>query len=259
MPNCVTILAPQVDPGARIAVGRKVHEADSELVDVAKKYKFKTLTQDLDGQNFSMEGPNGPVELHIKMLGAHQISNAATAVATIWALQQKGHLQISDEVIRRGLDKAFLRGRFEVIESQGHKIVADGAHNHESAEALCKALKLNFPDRKFIFVIGVNNDKNISAIWKELASVSKSVIATRSDNPRSMDPVQIAELLGDASSAQADRDITQSVPEALERALSVAEKDDIICITGSLYVVAEARQNLLAANEAQKSAQAFAS
>jgi dihydrofolate synthase / folylpolyglutamate synthase len=257
MPHCLTILAPQLDPGARIAVGRRVHEADAELIDVAKKYKPKTLSQDLDGQSFVMDGPNGPLELHIKMLGSHQISNAATAVATIWGLQHKGLVEISDETIARGLDKAMLRGRFEVIESKGHTFVVDGAHNHESAEALAKALKLHYPDRKCIFVIGVNNDKNISAIWKELVPRSKSVIATKSENPRSMEPSQIAELLGDLGSAQAYLDITQSVPEAIERAISVAQAEDIICVTGSLYVVAEARECLLAANQAQTTAQAF--
>jgi dihydrofolate synthase/folylpolyglutamate synthase len=257
VPHCLTILAPQLDPGARIAVGRRVHEADAELIDVAKKYKPKTLSQDKAGQTFVMEGPNGPVELHIKMLGSHQISNAATAVATIWGLQHKGLLEVSDEAIARGLEKAMLRGRFEIIECKGLTFVADGAHNHESAAALAKALKLHYPDRKCIFVIGVNNDKNISAIWKELVSQSKSVIATKSDNPRSMDPTQIAELLSDVSSVHTNRDITQSVHEAIERAFSVAQPGDIICITGSLYVVAEARDCLLANSEAHTTAQAF--
>jgi dihydrofolate synthase/folylpolyglutamate synthase len=257
VPHCLTVLAPQADPGARIAVGRKVHEEDAELIDVAKKYKPKVMSQDRDGQTFVMEGPNGPVELHITMLGGHQINNAATAVATIWGLQHKGILQIPDSIIAAGLNKAMLRGRFEVIESKGRTYIADGAHNHESAAALAKAIGTHFPDRKVIFVIGVNNDKNISAIWKELSSLSKLVIATRSDNPRSMEPRQIAELLSDSGSESGNRDITQSVSEALERAASVAADDDVVCVTGSLYVVAEARQHLLAANQAQATAMAF--
>lgn len=258
VPHCLTILAPQQDPGARIAVGRRVHEADSELVDVAKKYKVKNLSQDKDGQSFALDGPNGPLELRIKMLGGHQVTNAATAVATIWSLRNRGLLEVTDEQIARGLEKAMLRGRFEVMECKGHTVVADGAHNHESAAALAKALKTFYPDRKVIFVIGVNNDKNISAIWKELAGPhSKSVIATRSNNARSMEPAQIAELLTDSGSAQGNPDVTNSVVEALDRAFAVAEGDDIICVTGSLYVVAEARQKLLSDSLAETTAQAF--
>ena len=260
VPHSLCILAPQQDPGARIAVGRRVHEEDAELIDVAKKYKIKSIVADSAGQTFAVEGPNGPIEFHIKMLGAHQVTNAITAVATIWGLRQKGLLDIPDEVIALGLDKAMLRGRFEVIESKGpdsRTIIADGAHNHESAAALAKAISSNFPNRKCVFVIGVNNDKNISAIWKELASLSKLVIATRSDNPRSMQPSQIAELLSDVVGEESQRDITQTVPEAITRALSVAAAEDVICVTGSLYVVAEARQFLLAEKDAKTTARAF--
>jgi folylpolyglutamate synthase/dihydropteroate synthase len=72
-----------------------------------------------------------------------------------------------------------------------------------------------------------------------------------------MEPDQIAELLGDVSSAQGHRDITQSVAEAITRALAVAQPEDIICVTGSLYVVAEARQCLLEANQVKATTQAF--
>jgi dihydrofolate synthase/folylpolyglutamate synthase len=194
------------------------------------------------------------------MLGDHQITNATTAAATIWGLKQKGLLDIADDVIARGLDKAILRGRFEIIETDqpSHRtVIADGAHNHESAAALAKAISVFYPGKKCVFVIGVNNDKNISAIWKEMSSLSKLVIATRSDNPRSMEPSQIAELLGDVDSEAGNRDITQSVPEAIKRALAVTEADDIIVVTGSLYVVAEAREYLLAEKEAKKTASAF--
>jgi dihydrofolate synthase/folylpolyglutamate synthase len=256
----ICVLAPQADPGARIAVGRRVQEVDAELIDVAKKYKTKIISQDASGQTFSAEGPNGPVEFHISMLGAHQVTNAITAAATIWGLRQKGLLDISDEVIAAGLDKAVLRGRFEVLEAKKdgstHTVVADGAHNHESAAALAKAISTFYPDRKCVFVIGVNNDKNISAIWKELMHLSKVVIATRSDNPRSMEPSQIAEHIGDVSEA-GQRDITQTVAEAMERALSVAQDDELIVVTGSLYVVAEARQYLMVGEAAKETAEAF--
>jgi len=64
-------------------------------------------------------------------------------------------------------------------------------------------------------------------------------------------------LLTDAVSTQANPDVTKSVPEALDRAFAVAKDDDIICVTGSLYVVAEAREHILATEQAQTTAQAF--
>lgn len=68
----------------------------------------------------------------------------------------------------------------------GPTVVADGAHNHESAASpLVDSLQQFFNTKQVIFVIGVNNDKNISAIWRELSPLNKAVIATRSDNARS--------------------------------------------------------------------------
>lgn len=260
VPHCLTVLAPQKDAGARTAVGRRCHEVDSELIDVGKKYKIKPISQDLDGQTFSMEGLGSNLELRIKMLGAHQINNAATAVATILGLRQRGELEITDEAIIQGLSTAVIRGRLEVLsaaDGKGPIIVADGAHNHESAAALAQAIKNVFNKKNCIFVVGVNTDKNISAIWKELAAMSKLVITTKSTNPRSMEPSQIAELLNVFEIDRPEVSVTQSVAEAIDKALAAAEADDLICITGSLYVVAEAREHLLNQDKAKKTAATF--
>ncbi|CAN5552028.1 folylpolyglutamate synthase/dihydrofolate synthase family protein [soil metagenome] len=259
VPHCLTVLAPQKDAGARTAVGRRCHEVDSELIDVGKKYKIKPISQDLEGQTFSMEGLGANLELRIKMLGAHQINNAATAVATILGLRERGELEISDEAIIEGLSSACIRGRLEILSqaASGPIIVADGAHNHESAAALAQAIKNVFDKKNCIFIVGVNTDKNISAIWKELAAMSKLVITTKSTNPRSMEPSQIAELLNVFEIDRPEVSVTQSVSEAIDKALAVAAADDLICITGSLYVVAEAREHVLDMQKAKKSAATF--
>lgn len=260
VPHCLTVLAPQKDQGARTAVGRRCHEVDSELVDVAKRFKIKPVSQDRNGQTFSMEGALGNLEIHINMLGAHQISNAATAAATMLTLRQRGLVDITDAQIIKGAEKAFLRGRMEVLRTISDSkttIVVDGAHNHESAAALATSLQNIFKLKNCIFIIGVNTDKNISAIWKELAHLNKVVIATKSTNPRSMEPTHIAELMNVFEAECPEIFSTESVPEAIDKALAIATSDDTICITGSLYVVAEAREYLLKLKEARETANLF--
>ena len=139
-------------------------------------------------------------------------------------------------------------------------MVADGAHNHESAQALCSAIKAfraDKPSPDCYFVIGVNNDKNISAIWKELTALNKTVIATKSENPRSMDPAQIAELLSVFELDNPKVMTAPTVAQALDRVLKLAGPDDLICVTGSLYVVAEAREYFMGAEKARASAGVF--
>lgn len=259
VPHCLSVLAAQKDGGARTAVGRRCHEVQAELVDVGKKYKVKQTSHDLTGQTFTMEGLGASLDLRINLLGSHQINNAATAVATMLGLRHRGVLQITDEQIAHGLATANISGRLEVLAGpeNGPTIVADGAHNHESAAALAESLKHFFNIKNCIFIIGVNTDKNITAIWRELTGLAKLVITTKSNNPRSMDPNQIGELISFLEVDGATVETTQSIPEALDRALAIAAPDDLICVTGSLYVVAEAREHMYKMEKAKRSACRF--
>ena len=248
-PGCTTVLAPQKDASVRSVIGRQCHMVSADLVDVGSRpFKLKTQSHELSGQNFTFESPLGNMDLKVKLLGAHQVTNAFTAAIAAKVLAQKG-AQITDQNISDGLAAASINGRFEIIPSgQGPAgaptVVLDGAHNHESAAALAATLKTLFKTNKCIFVLGVNNDKNINAIWRELHAMSKTVISTRSQSARAMDPKEIANAVSFQSNPLSAS--TDSVPEAIELAFKSADPDDIVCITGSLYVVAEAREYLLA-------------
>lgn len=248
--GCTTVLAPQKDASVRSVIGRQCHLVGADIVDVGSRpFKLKTQSHDLSGQNFTVESPLGNMELKVSLLGAHQVTNAATAAIAAKVLAKKG-VPISDQNINDGLAAASIKGRFEVISGGGKggnsttpTVVLDGAHNHESAAALASTLKTLFKTNKCIFVVGVNNDKNINAIWRELHPISKTVISTRSQSARAMDPKEIANAVSFQSNPLSAS--TDSVPEAIELAFKSAEPDDIVCITGSLYVVAEAREYLL--------------
>jgi len=245
--GCTAVLAPQKDASVRSVIGRQCHQVGAGLVDVGSKaFAVKRKHQDLHGQTFELISSMGNIELQTPMLGGHQATNAAVAAVSAQVLARAG-ATISDQAIQTGLAKTSIPGRLELmppVQVVGEPtILVDGAHNHESATALSDALKNLFPERKVIFVIGVNNDKNINAIWRELNSLSKMVITTKSHNLRAMDP----EALSDAVSFQATglARATTSVIEAMNLALQEAKLDDVICVTGSLYVVAEARDYLL--------------
>jgi dihydrofolate synthase/folylpolyglutamate synthase len=246
-PGCFTVLGPQKDPAVRSAIGRKCHHVGAALVDVKRSYKIKSQKADLTGSIFSLEGMKGPQVFQTPMIGAHQIDNAATAAVCVMGMMERG-VEITTQNIVDGLAKAKLEGRFELMSGRGTDrpdeptIVLDGAHNHESAQALGMALRNMLGRPMCTFILGVNNDKNISAIYRELTSIAKNVITTRSTNLRAMDPQDIAEALDMQS--KIDVVTTQNVGEAIDKALETAVKDDVICITGSLYLVAEAREYL---------------
>lgn len=251
-PKSIAVLAPQKDQGARTAIGRRCGEVQAQLVDVAREYKIRIEKQDLSGQTFLLESKqHGNLELFTPMLGNHQVYNSATAAAAALALKAEG-VAITEEHIRKGLEKTVVPGRLQVLcgVTNGRKtgeriVVVDAAHNHESAQALAEGLKTFFEVESCIFVLGLNTDKNISAIWKQLEGMSKLCIATRSQNPRSMKPEDIAEVVTTFGASETDVHISNSVPDAIDEAKRVAKEGELICITGSIYVVGEAREYIL--------------
>jgi dihydrofolate synthase/folylpolyglutamate synthase len=239
-PGSTAVLARQQDPAVLDVVRERCEEVGATLVDVASLYTVEALEKHVFGQSARLTGPSGDREIRTPMLGHHQLENAATAVAVAGALRDRG-VEISDTAIADGIARTRLPGRLEVM-GQAPLIVGDGAHNGESAAALAAALKEYFEWRRCFLVIGCHADKDVRAMGFQLARLAEMIVCTRFQSPRAMDPylmIQEVGFLGPMAVAE------ESVPAALETALSHAEPDDVVVVTGSLYVVAEAREHLL--------------
>jgi dihydrofolate synthase/folylpolyglutamate synthase len=239
-PGCFTILGAQNDDQATAVVAEQASKQKSTFVDVAKSYGVFPKSHDSSGQSFAIDGPHRHYDLHTMMLGMHQLQNAATAVATIESV-----LGSTDEdawAIEDGVGNAEIVGRAEQL-TRHPLVVVDGAHNKESMEALAATLERHFDFEDSIFVIGANSDKNMSAMLDVVARFKpKAVIATRSSSQKAMAPEHIAELVRER---QIEAHVTQNVEKALDIVKQIADTNDLVCITGSLYVVGEARQSVL--------------
>lgn len=239
-PGSVCIVAPQKDAAVLAVIRERCQAVGAELIDVASAYTVEPEAHFPYGQSFLLRTPEGPLHLRTRMLGRHQLENAATAVAVAQALRRRGQA-ISDAAIADGIAHAHIPGRLEVM-GQKPLIVADGAHNGESAAALAAALRDYFSWKRCFFVIGTMRDKDVAAIGLRLAKFAELIVCTGFESPRAMDPlamVQEVGFLGPMAVAEA------TVAGALETVFTHAHADDLVCITGSLYVVAEARALLL--------------
>lgn len=234
------VVAPQQDPAVLDVVRERCIEVGATFVDVGALFEVVVQEKHPFGQSFRLIGPNGERAMRTPMLGYHQLQNAATAVAAAEAIRARGHT-ISEQAIVDGIGHTRVPGRLEVM-GQKPLIVADGAHNEESAEALARALKEYFNWRRCFLVIGCTRDKDVRGMGFKLARYAELIVCTQFRNPRSMDPYQMIQeigFLGPPAVAE------ESVPDAIDTALAHAEEDDVVCITGSLYVVAEAREHVL--------------
>ncbi|HMO54288.1 MAG TPA: folylpolyglutamate synthase/dihydrofolate synthase family protein [Tepidiformaceae bacterium] len=238
--GCTAVVAQQQDPEVIGVVRERCDEVGAELIDVGSLYEVEVTEKHAFGQAFVVRGPEGVRQMRSPMLGLHQVQNAATAVAAAEAIRKRGY-PVSDLAIADGVAHTRVPGRLEVM-GQAPLIVADGAHNDESAAALAAALKDYFTWRRYFLVLGCNRDKDVRGIAFKLARLAQLIICTRFENPRAMDPfvmIQEVGFLGPAAVAE------ESVADALDTALSHAEAEDLVVVTGSLYVVAEARERLL--------------
>jgi len=214
-------------------VCRKKH---ARLVKVGEDVTYRPIGQNLRGQDFEVEGKASRYSgLCIPLLGEHQLRNAATAIAAVEALGERG-IALDEGAIRRGLKKARLPGRLEVVRKEP-LVLLDGAHNVEGARALRRAAEELLAGRKITLIIGILEDKDIEGMAGELAPMAAHVIATKPDVERASDPERTAAAFREEGK---EVEVIEEVPEALQK----AGKKEVLLITGSLFTVAEARKVL---------------
>ncbi|MCX5677593.1 MAG: bifunctional folylpolyglutamate synthase/dihydrofolate synthase [Candidatus Omnitrophica bacterium] len=238
----ICVSAPQEDEALAV-IGSVCKEREAELVLAGRDIKFKEIASNDEEEVFNVSSFFDKYDsLHMKLLGFHQVINASVAIGAVEALRLSG-ISIGKDAVRKGIEFARWPGRLEVVRKRSPRIILDGAQNRASADALARSAKKLFKYRKLILVLGVSKDKDIKGMLKELVPVSDIIILTKSGvAERAMDPEFIGALITPESKVAG---ITQSVKDAIDMALRKAGASDLVLVTGSLFVVGEARQILV--------------
>lgn len=173
-------------------------------------------------------------ELYIDLKGDFQRINAAVSIGAIEILQKQGY-EIPKSAVRDGIGSAYIPGRFEQI-SLNPRIIIDGAHNQDGALHLINSIKLNFKYKRLIFVVSMLSGHSIKNVVEVIAPEADVFIATASRSERSASAEEIAETAAEYCSKVL---VVKSAGDAVEKAVSISEKDDLICVTGSFYHLSE--------------------
>jgi dihydrofolate synthase / folylpolyglutamate synthase len=227
--------APAVFSRQRPEAARVLDQRAAELgipVQHTEAWSIHDLELDARGSRFRLSAGH---DLHIRDLhidcplaGEHQVENAATAAI---ALTQLG---VADGAIEAGVKQAEWPGRLERV-SERPEIILDGAHNPAGARALAAYIRRFYARRRVRLIYGAMRDKAIEEISGILFPCAQQVIVTAPKQARAMDPETLREIAGHSD--------LRAAP-ALEDALALvadASDEDAIFITGSLFLVAEAR------------------
>lgn len=237
-PGCVVVSHPQEEEAARV-IRETCREKEARLITVGQDVTRRSQGYNLNQQRALVNGRLCSYRIAFPLLGQYQLDNAAAAVAAAEVLIEQG-CRISRDIIVRGLGNVHFPGRMNIV-SRDPLIILDGGHNPGAAHNLKEALTNYFRPERSILVIGIARDKDYECIIEELAPAFDIVIATRYNNPRSASPELLA---AEFNKYGKTTKVSGSVAEAIEEAKSIASKSDLICVTGSLYVVGEAIEHI---------------
>jgi dihydrofolate synthase/folylpolyglutamate synthase len=172
--------------------------------------------------------------VNLGLVGGHQKINAAVSYKTAELLRKSG-FKIDNTAIKKGLSRVRWPGRCEVV-SNNPLVILDGAQNSASARVLREAIKENFDYKRLILVLGISSDKDIRGICREFDDFADTIIVTRANTPRACSVNKLASNFGRRLVYK-----TVSVKRAIALAKGLSRKGDLILVTGSLFVVGEAR------------------
>lgn len=193
-------------------------EADSQAFCITKSA----------ASSFIEEGDCFPLALR----GAHQLENATVALAAL-AVVQPHFPSLTAGAVRVGFANVVWNGRLQQLQT-APTIITDGAHNADSARKLADALRDEFSYANLHLVFAVSGDKNIVEMMDILFPMAASITVTRSTHPRAAVPSELA-----AQAAQYPVTAAENLEKAMAMVMNNASADDLICVTGSLFIVGD--------------------
>lgn len=184
-------------------------------------------------QVMSYTGPAWTLDnLFVNLKGDHQFANAAVALCVAELLSSSG-FEVNADHVRRGLAMVTWPGRIEVVREYP-TVILDGAHNIEGARALVQFLEGHFSERRKVLVFGVLGDKEYEKMLGLLTPLADSVILTQPRSDRALSPAGLQKCLSRGI-------VSESLRDALNKARAITGERDVLVVTGSLYLVGEAK------------------
>jgi dihydrofolate synthase/folylpolyglutamate synthase len=221
-------------------ISAEAEQRGSRLFVLGRDFKVRIKGVYLDGTEFDYRSENRQLkDVKLRMVGRHQATNAALAIAAIDAIRGKRE-RIQESAIRAGLVGARLPGRFEIVQV-GPPVILDVAHNVQKVGVLLDSLEDVFGSQKVTFVLGFIEGKDVRRMIGFMTKKARHFVFT---NPivRGKKPIDLELLKGLAGRLTDVPSLVDSSPlSAVKKALDLAGEKGIVCVTGSLYLVGKVR------------------
>lgn len=178
-------------------------------------------------------------ELRLGLLGHYEQENLAIALAALQLLS--AHWPLAREAVRVGVREACWPGRCELLNREPY-VIADGAHNVDGAQALIETIaayhQRYLPQGRKWLLFGVLADKDVPGICQTLFPHFDELLLTCPECERACEPTVVQAL----AAAQGRSVQRTALAAGLQRAMNQMRSDDLLCVTGSLYLIGELQQ-----------------
>ncbi len=240
-PGVPVVSAPQPPEAAQV-IAEVAAANNSPLIRVGADWKVITGACTAQGQAFQAGKAGYLQDYWTPLVGGHQAINATVALAALDAARQAG-LPLPEILVPDGRMPVNWPGRFEIVQEQP-VVVLDAAHNGASAAWLRDTLLQVFPGATpRVLVFGASADKDVRGMFAELLPAIDYLILTQADHPRAMSTDELRNLAEQAGYAGEARSAPH-VRAALAQAYELAGQGGLVTVTGSLFIVGEARDLL---------------
>lgn len=245
-PGRPVVLAPQAQE-AREALLKIAKARNAPVIETEKEYSIEPLKHTLRSQTFQIQSrhfaiqghnisTNSPLRLTIPLLGAHQIDNAATAVAALDIIRLSG-FHPTRKTLQAGFRNVYWPARFEILR-ENPPIVIDSAHNGDSMQRLAQTVDEYFHNWPFILVFGASADKRLGDMLDAILPRAEMVITTQSLHPRAATAEELKAVVEKYSVPVV---AVSPAEDAISKALFLAGESKGILVTGSIFIASAAR------------------
>ncbi len=229
--GCTCVSYPLQKDEAAAEIMQKCAETGSKYI-TANSNAVKIISSDITGSDFLYSNEH----YHVGFVGKHQVYNAVTAILTTQQLTKKG-FSIPEACVKEGLQGVSMPARFEIV-SKSPLIILDGAHNPQGMKALSETVK-DIKAKRKLMIIGMLADKDYDTSLSAICPFVDEIITVDVNNPRALD----AKALMLASLKYCENvSFENNLKKAYTKALKALDKEDMLLICGSLYMVSDMRR-----------------
>lgn len=219
---------------------QKAEDSKTKLEKLGKDFRVNHIVSKERSVEFCYSDSKGKLACRLALAGKHQAHNAAIAIRAARILN------INEKYIRQGLANVFWPARLEFV-SENPRILLDGAHNYAKIKTLISYLK-DFAPQRILVILAIMEKKDVRGIVRALSDVADKIFITRLNIVgRSMtEPLVIYNL---CQKYKIDAEVVLWPEDALDRAIAEAGPNDLIVVTGSLFLVGKIRERWLSEEE----------